>query len=89
VVTDVEVMTEGESPPTPGEDGIAAHTEDDVYRLDQLWPALLHQHELANGEAESRDRPPDRIGQAEGGEALVLDGDEELQELGPWCDEGS
>jgi hypothetical protein len=40
-VTDVETVTEGESPPAPGEDGIAARPEDDVNRSDQLWPALL------------------------------------------------
>jgi hypothetical protein len=36
VVANIEVVAEGESPPAPGEDGVAAHAEDDVYRLDQL-----------------------------------------------------
>jgi hypothetical protein len=35
------------------------------------------------------DRPPDGVGQPEGGEAPSLDDDEELQESGPRRDEGS
>jgi hypothetical protein len=30
----VEAVTEGESPPVPGEDGIATHSEDDAHMLD-------------------------------------------------------
>jgi hypothetical protein len=74
----MEVVAEGESPLAPGEDGVATHAEDDVHRPDQVWPALLHQHDLANGEAGSGDRPSNCLGQPEGGEALVLDDDEEL-----------
>jgi hypothetical protein len=88
-VADAEAVTEGESPLVPGEDGVAARTEDDVYRPDQLWPALLHQHDLSNGEARGGDCPLDYIGQSEGGESPVLEVDEELQEMGPWRDEGS
>jgi hypothetical protein len=88
-VTDAEAVTEGESRPTTGEDDISARTEDDVHMPDQLWHALLHQHDLSNGEAEDGDHPPDYIGQPKGGEAPVLDNDEELQEVGPRRDEGS
>jgi hypothetical protein len=45
------VVAEGESPPVPEEDGTAAHAEDDIHMLDQLWPALLHQRDLIDGEA--------------------------------------
>jgi hypothetical protein len=85
----VEAVTEGEGPPTPGEDGVAARAEDDVHRLDLLWPSLLHQYNLSNREAGGGDRPPDYFRQPEGGEAAVLDDDEELQEVGPPRDEGS
>jgi hypothetical protein len=34
-------MAEGESPPVSGEDGVAARSEDDVHRPEELWPALL------------------------------------------------
>jgi hypothetical protein len=47
----VEVVAEDESPPAPGEDGVAAHTEIDIHRLDQRWPALLYQHNLTDREA--------------------------------------
>jgi hypothetical protein len=30
VVTDADAMAEGEGPPVPGEDGVAARSEDDV-----------------------------------------------------------
>jgi hypothetical protein len=36
VVADAEAMTEGECPPAPGEDGIAARSEDDVNRPEEL-----------------------------------------------------
>jgi hypothetical protein len=36
VVTDAEAVAEGKSPPAPGEDGIAARSEDDVNRLEEL-----------------------------------------------------
>jgi hypothetical protein len=42
VVADAEMVAEGECPPTPGEDGIAACFQDDVNRSEELWPALLH-----------------------------------------------
>jgi hypothetical protein len=29
-------VAEGEGPPAPGEDGIAARSEDDVHRLEEL-----------------------------------------------------
>jgi hypothetical protein len=83
VVADAEAVTEGRNPLAPSEDGVATCTEDDVHGPDQLWPALLHQHDLANGEAGDGDRPLDYIGQPEGGQALVLDDNEELQEVGP------
>jgi hypothetical protein len=51
VVTDTKTVAEGESPLAPGEDGIAARSKDNVNRPNQLWPALLHQHNLSNGEA--------------------------------------
>jgi hypothetical protein len=76
-VTDVEVVAKGKSPPTLREDGVAAHTEDDVHMLDQLWPALLDQHDLTNGEAGSREHPLDRLRQPKGGEAPILDDDKE------------
>jgi hypothetical protein len=56
---------------------------------DQLWPALLHQYDLTDGEAWGGEHPPDCLRQAEGGEALVLDDDKELQEVGPRRNEGS
>jgi hypothetical protein len=84
-----EAVTEGESPLAPGEDGIAAHAENDINRPDPLWPALLHQHDLSNREVGGRDCPTDYIGQPEGGEASILDNNEELQELGPRRNEGS
>jgi hypothetical protein len=40
-VADAKALTEGKSPPAPVEDGVAARAKDDVYRPDQLWPALL------------------------------------------------
>jgi hypothetical protein len=40
--------------------------------------ALLHQRNLANGEAWGREHPPDCLGQAEGGEAPGMDVDKEL-----------
>jgi hypothetical protein len=82
-------VAEGESPPAPGEDGAAAHAKDDVHRLDQLWPALLHQRDLADGEAWGREHPLFHLRQAKGGEALVLDDDKQLQEVGHLCNEGS
>jgi hypothetical protein len=42
VVTDAETVAEGECPPAPREDGIAARSKDDVNRLEELWPTLLH-----------------------------------------------
>jgi hypothetical protein len=89
VVTDAEAVVEGESPLAQGEDGVAARSEDDVYRPEELWPALLHQHDLSGGSARGVDHPSDRVGQPEGGEALGVDDDEELQEAGPRGDEGS
>jgi hypothetical protein len=70
-----------ESPPAPGEDGASAHAKDDVHRQHQLSPALLHQHDLSDREAWSGEHHPDRLRQAEGGEAPVLDDEEELQEV--------
>jgi hypothetical protein len=87
VVADMEMVAEGKGPLAPVEDGV--HAEDDVHRLDQLWPALLHQRDLADAEARGGDRPPDRIGQLEGDEGPIPDDDEELQEVGPRRDEGS
>jgi hypothetical protein len=77
----VEVVAEGESPLVPREDGVA--TENDVHRLDQFWPTLLHQHDLADAEAGSGEHP------SEGDEAPILDDDEELLEVGPRRDVGS
>jgi hypothetical protein len=36
VVTDVEAVAEGKGPLAPGEDGIAARSEDDVNRPEEL-----------------------------------------------------
>jgi hypothetical protein len=82
-----EVVAEGKSPPAPGEDGVAV--ENDVHRPDQFWPVLLHQHNLADAKAGSREHPLYRIRKPEGDEAPILDDDEELQEVGPQCNEGS
>jgi hypothetical protein len=49
VVADAEAVAEGRGPPALGEDGIAARSKDDVNRLEELWPALLHQHDLSGG----------------------------------------
>jgi hypothetical protein len=43
----MEAVVEGESPPVPREDGIAAHSEDDVHKLEEIWPALLRQRDLS------------------------------------------
>jgi hypothetical protein len=67
----------------PGEDGVAARSEDDVNRPEGLWPARLHQHDLSRGSAGGVDYPPDCVGQPEGFEAPGVDDDEELQEAGP------
>jgi hypothetical protein len=78
VVADTEAMAEGEIPPMSGEDGVAARSEDDVHRPEELWPALLHQHDLTRGSAGGVDYPPDCVGQPEGDEALGVKDDEEL-----------
>jgi hypothetical protein len=83
VIADEEMVAESKSPLAPGEDGSAMCAEDDVHGPDQLRPALLHQHNLANSEAWGREHPPDCLGQMEGGEAPSLDVDKELQEVGP------
>jgi hypothetical protein len=62
VVTNTEVMAEGESPLAFGEDGVAARSEDDVHRPEELWPALLHQHDLTRGSVGGADHPPDCVG---------------------------
>jgi hypothetical protein len=36
VVAEAEAMAKGEYPPAPGEDGIAAHSEDDINRPEEL-----------------------------------------------------
>jgi hypothetical protein len=51
VVTDAEAMAEGEGPTATGEDGTAAHPEEDVYRPEEIWPALLPQSNLPGGRA--------------------------------------
>jgi hypothetical protein len=51
VVTNAEAVAEGKGPPAPGEDGVAACSEDDVNRPEELWPALLHQRDLSEGSA--------------------------------------
>jgi hypothetical protein len=89
VVADTESVAEGKGPPAPGEDDIAARSKDDVNRLEELWPALLHQHDLSGGSAGGVDYPPDCVGQPEGDEAHGVNGDEELQEVGPQSNEGS
>jgi hypothetical protein len=78
VVTDAEAVAVGKGPLAPGEDGIAARSKDDVNRLEELWPALLHQHDLSGGSAGGVDYPPDCVGQPEGDEAPGINGDEEL-----------
>jgi hypothetical protein len=50
---------------------------------------LLHQRDLSGGSTGGVDHPPDCVGQPEGVEALGVDDDEELQEAGPWGNEGS
>jgi hypothetical protein len=78
VVADAEAVAEGESPPVSREDGIAAHSKDDVHRPKELWPALLHQHDLSGGSAGGVDHPSDCVGQPEGVEAQDIDDDKEL-----------
>jgi hypothetical protein len=78
VVTDAEAMVEGKSPPTLGEDGVAARSEEDVHRPEEIWPALLPQGDLPGGCPRGVDHPPDCVGQPEGVEALDVDDDEEL-----------
>jgi hypothetical protein len=78
VVTDTEVVAEGKGPPVPREDGISAHSKDDINRPEELWPALLHQHDLSRGSVRGVDYPLDYIGQPEGDEALGINGDEDL-----------
>jgi hypothetical protein len=34
-------MAEGEGPPAAREDGVAAPSEEDVHRPEEIWPALL------------------------------------------------
>jgi hypothetical protein len=79
VVADEKAVAEGKGPLAPREDGTTAGAEDDVHQPDKLWPALLHQRNLTDGEARGREDPPDCLGQAEGGEAPGMDVDEELQ----------
>jgi hypothetical protein len=62
VVANAEAMAEGEGPPATGEDGIAAHSEEDVRRPDEIWPALLPQSNLSGGRAGGVNHPPDRVG---------------------------
>jgi hypothetical protein len=33
-------MAEGEGPPAAGEDGVAAHSKEDVHRPEEIWPLL-------------------------------------------------
>jgi hypothetical protein len=89
MVADAEAVAEGKGPPAPGEDGIAARSEDDVNRPEELWPALLHQHDLSGRSAGGIDYPPNCVRQPEGDEALGVDGDDKLQEVGPRSNEGS
>jgi hypothetical protein len=62
VVTDAEAVAEGESPLASGEDGVAARSEDDVHRPEELWLALLHQHDLTRGSTGGIDHSPDYVG---------------------------
>jgi hypothetical protein len=78
VVADVEAMAEGEGLPTAGEDGVAARSEEDVHRPEEIWPALLPQSNLPGGRARGVNHPPDCVGQPEGVEARSIDDDEEL-----------
>jgi hypothetical protein len=61
----------------------------DVHRPEEIWPAMLHQHNLSGGSAGGVDRPPDCAGQPEGVEAQHVEGDEEFQELGPRGNQGT
>jgi hypothetical protein len=78
VVADAEAMAEGESPPAPKEDGVAAHSKEDVHRPEEIWPALHPQGDLPGGCAGGIDYPPDYVGELEGFEAPDIDDDEEL-----------
>jgi hypothetical protein len=78
VVTDTEVVAEGKGPPVPGEDDVATRSEDDVNRLEELWPTLLHQRNLSGGSAGGIDYPLDCVGQPGGDEAPGVDDDEKL-----------
>jgi hypothetical protein len=71
-------MAEGESPPAPGEEGVAARSEEDVHRPEEIWPALLPQGDLPGGCAGGVDYPLDCVGESEGVEAPDVDDDEEL-----------
>jgi hypothetical protein len=89
VVTNVEAMAEGEGPPAAGKDGTTARPEEDVYRPEEIWPALFPQSDLPGDRAGGVNHPLDAIEQPEGAEARGVDDDEELQEAGPRADEGS
>jgi hypothetical protein len=89
VVTDAEAVAKGKGPPTPEEDGIATRSEKDVNRLEELWPALLHQRDLSGGSARGVDHPPDCVRQPEGVEAQDVNDDKELQEWGPRSNQGT
>jgi hypothetical protein len=56
---------------------------------EELWLALLHQHNLSGGSTGGVDNPANCVGQPEEDEALGIDDDEELQEVGPQRNEGS
>jgi hypothetical protein len=81
-------VAEGKGPPVPREDGVAARSEDDVNRPEELWPALLHQHDLSGGSDGCVDCPPDYVRQPEEDEALGVNDDKELQEAGPRSNKG-
>jgi hypothetical protein len=89
VVADAEAMAEGEGPPVPREDGVAARSEEDVHMPEEIWPALLPQGNLPGGYAGGIDYPLDCVREPEGVEAPDVNDDKELQEAGPQGDEGS
>jgi hypothetical protein len=64
MVTDTEAVAKGKGPLAPGEDGVAARSENDVNRPEELWPALLHQRDLSGGSAGGVDYTPDYVGQS-------------------------
>jgi hypothetical protein len=61
-VTSEKAVAKIKGPSALGEDGSTIGAKDDVHRLDQLLPALLHQRNLANCEAQDGQDPPDCLG---------------------------